>query len=106
MRKWFMAARPLVSPGELDALADRMLDGCANARNLRAAMLLAHRDRYTLWFLRPRLFQFIAAMHGEDVATRRLAALDEWMEAKDMTLPGIRRRGLDVSARLRPPLGD
>ena len=85
MRKWFMAARPLVSPGELDALADRMIDGCANARNLRAAMMLAHRDRYALRFLRPRLFQFIAAVHGEALARSVLAT------ARDVVQPYAER---------------
>ena len=65
----------------------------STARGLRAAMLLAQRDRYALWFLRPRLFDFIAVVHGEVVASRRLATLDEWIEANEMAIPGVRRRG-------------
>jgi len=93
MRRWFKAARPRVTAGELHALADCMLDGCTPRPGLRAAMLLAQRDRYALWFLRPRLFDLIAAAHGELVAAQRVAPLDEWIEANEMGTPGARRLG-------------
>lgn len=92
MGSWFKAGRPHVGAGELHSLADRVLAGCAHESEMRAAMLVAQRDRYALWYLRPRLFDFIAAIHGELVASRRLATLDEWLDANEMAIPGIRRR--------------
>ena len=87
MRSWFKAEKPQVTMGELHALADRMLDGCKSEYGLRAAMLRAQRDRYALWHLRPRLFDLIAAVHGEHVAACRVATLDEWIEANEMGMP-------------------
>jgi hypothetical protein len=89
---WFKAPRPHVGASEIHALADWMLDGCKHDSELRVEMLLTQRDRYALWFLRPRLFQSIAAAHGELVASRRVAMLDEWLEANEIGVPGARRR--------------